>query len=215
MFYAASRRLTALLEVNAQSGDIVYLSQWIAKKPAAINHVFSYEDFALRPNLTTGQELLYSYLDTLFTRPIHATFAEAYKLTAAATTALTTNISPNPALGIYEDGTVGIRYSSIAHAHKAWNTAFPAVFAREHLQLMHVAKIQILSREDEHFKVLILGTALEAPQGMIMWADGAELLPLPRTESNYMTLQSNGRSWVLPVYQSPPTSDDIAAYLCE
>lgn len=213
MFYASSRRITALLEVNAQPGDIVYLGQWVGATDLPINQVLSPENFTESPRPSPTDEIFHTYLDTLFTRPIAATFANSYKMTAAAATILSTNFVADTAHGVHSDGTVGLRYSSIAHTHKGWNTAFHAHFARERLQLIHATRIKILARSGEDFRIQLLDTAIETIDGAVIWLANQTSIPIPQKDPRGTTFLSNGRSWILPCYDNPLDETELAIFL--
>lgn len=78
MFYAASRRIGALIEARVQTGDVVYLSQWIAKDHLPTNKIFDNEQDHLlneSSNISTirgrNDDLVVAYFDTQFTKRIH------------------------------------------------------------------------------------------------------------------------------------------------
>lgn len=213
MFYGASTPLTALLEVDAQVGDIVFLSQWFPKWHALINHVFDQGEFATRQNSTPKEILFHSYLDTLFTRPISALFSNQYKLTAAVATVFTTNIELDSEDAGRSDGTVGIRYPSIAHSYRGWNTAFHAAFAAEQLELVHTTQLRVLSRAHENLQISVIDNALEHMDGSLIWTGNPASIPLPNKDPQGINFISNGRSWVLPVYEEMPGDAEVAAFL--
>jgi hypothetical protein len=213
MFYGASTPLTALLEVDAQVGDIVFLSQWIPKWNPLINHVFDQGEFATRRNSTQKEILFHSYLDTIFTRPISALFSNQYKLTAAVATVLTTNIELNSEDSGRSDGTVGIRYPSIAHSYRGWNTAFHAAFSVEQLELVHTTQLRVLSRAYENLQISVIDNALEHMDGSLVWTGDPASIPLPNKEPQGIKFISNGRSWVLPVYEQMPGDEELSVFL--
>ena len=121
MFYTASKRINALLECDVQQGDIVYLSQWCCKEPPPVNVVLSPLSHHDSNHGSTLDEVFYTFLDTIFTRPIHASFSNQYKLTAAAANVLTTGYLAHDAYDVRTDGTVGLLYSSVANAYSGYN----------------------------------------------------------------------------------------------
>lgn len=215
MFYSAAQRLTALLEIDVKPGDIVYLSQWLPKSPVPVNYVFDPQEFASRPEASAKEVLFHSYLDTIFTRPIGESFTDSYKITAAAATVLSTRFMENTKIGVAPDGTVGLRYPSIAHSYRTHNTAFHAGFARDRLQLFHATELKIVNRRDENLDVSIIDTALESLEGRVIWTGNPASIPVPRKIMNKQEVISNGRSWVLPVFEHLPTYDEIQSFLRE
>lgn len=133
MFYSASKRLTALLECDVQPGDVVYLSQWANNKPTPRNRILLMDDEQEGVSLNANEQLLHSYIDTIFTRQIHETFSDAYKLTAALTEVLTTGFTPNGEHDIRDDRTVGLIYPSVVDITGSYNTVFHAPFSSERL----------------------------------------------------------------------------------
>jgi len=215
MFYAASNRQTALIEIDAQDEDIVFLSQWMPKAPLPINQVFTSSFPVERPEASAREILFHSYLDTIFTRQIHDSFSDAYKLTAAAAEVLTTRFVESTIWDVRVDGTVGLRYPSVAHTFQAFNTAFHADFAKERLELVHVTKLKVVKRSPGHTQILLLDTALEAVDGFLVWQRSPIHIPLPIEDRKRIPFISNGRAWTLPVFQHPPSESDIDRFLSE
>jgi|CXWL01.1.fsa_nt_gi hypothetical protein len=157
MFYAASKRLTALLECNAQEEDIIYLGQWVNNNYAPINRIFSQSDAELQ-SFSEIDIIFHSYLETLFTRQIHKTFNNEYKLTAAATEVLTTNYPENIPFQtpdgkttlIQTEGTAGLYYPSITNKSDSYNTVFHANFANANFKLIHVTQLKVTKKQTKN-----------------------------------------------------------------
>jgi hypothetical protein len=133
MFYGASKRIIALLESRLTPGDVVYLGHWISSKKTATNSLLGEHPL----KLNDLENMFYAYIDTIFTRPVHPTFSDHYKLTAAATRALSEGI------GSGMNSAIGFMYPSVQNKYEGYNTAFPADVAASHLSLLHVTKMKI------------------------------------------------------------------------
>lgn len=215
MFYAASNRQAALIEIGAQDEDLVFLSQWISKSPLPINRIFTPQLPEETKDLSPRDMLFNNYLDTLFTRQIHESFSDQYKLTAAATEVLTTKFVEDSFSDVRMDGTVGLRYPSVADRFKSENTVFHADFARERLELIHVTKLKIVTNSTTNPKIVILDTVLETVDGSLIWQGSPNHIPLPLKDRGRVTIIPNGRSWTVPVFQHPPSETDISKFLSE
>lgn len=215
MFYAASKRINALLECDVQPGDIAYLGQWICKEPPPVNMALSPLVHHDSSHSSTLDELFYTYLDTIFTRPIHETFSNQYKLTAAAAHVLTTRFIPHEANDVRADGTVGLRYSSVANISSGYNTAFHTHFATERLELLHVIRLRILSRSGKQIRLEILDNAVEHLDGDVLWLGQQHAIPKLRFSSKQLEFISNGRVWTIPVRTEPANEHEIEVLLHE
>ncbi|AEJ01778.1 hypothetical protein Nit79A3_1983 [Nitrosomonas sp. Is79A3] len=215
MFYSASKRITALLECDVQVGDTVYLSQWVNKKPVPVNRIlFPDKNYESNVKLTLREMALYSYVDTIFTRPVHEAFSNVYKITAAVTEALTTGFTPlqDSGLDIREDGTVGLIYPSITDIEDSYNVVFHADFAEERLQLTHVMELVVKKREGKKITIEVNDNAIEFPDGNITWLNNRFSIPKLRNSLDHLEFKGNGRAWVIPVkdtFHSPEEIDDL------
>lgn len=215
MFYSASKRINALLECDVRPGDTVYLGQWICKEPPPVNTVLSPIDDALTSEISKSDEVFYTYIDTIFTRPIHESFSNHYKITAAATEVLTTSFIPDEPNDIRHDGTVGLLYSSVANSAAGHNTAFHAVFASERLELIHLMKLKILEKSGRKVNIELLDNAIEFDGGQALWLGNSRAIPKLRPTPNEFEFISNGRNWVVPVCSTQPNDDELETFLQE
>lgn len=222
MFYGASKRITALLECDAQEGDILYLGQWINRTYVPINRIFSQSDTELQ-NFSEIDILFHSFLETLFTRQIHRTFNNEYKLTAAATEVLTTNYPENMPVQesngettvIQSEGTVGLSYPSVTNKSDSFNTVFHASFANKNFKLIHVTQLRVNRKTNREYSVEIIDTANETVDGNILWLNSNHSIPKQVTSGEGIEVYSNGRDWVIPVRDTPLTTEDINHFLNE
>ena len=218
MFYSASKRITALLECDVQVGDKVYLSQWINLKPVPVNRIlFPDKNFETNVVLTDKENALYDYVDNIFTRPVHETFSNAYKFTAAITEVLTTKFDSiqNPNIDISEDGTIGLIYPSITNIEDSYNVVFHASLAEERLRLMHVMELVVRGRKGKKISIEVIDNAIEFPNGSIAWLNNKFAIPKLRDSIDYIEVMSNGREWITPTRDTEHTLEDIEILLNE
>ena len=127
MFYCSKLPGAVLLELDVHLGDVIYISQWSVERPFIFNAGFTDPDRlkSTRPN----QDTIATFFETKFCQPIHETYSNQYKITAAITQVLTSgNIN-----GLEEqshhfraaapDGIGGIAYSSVADVGRPLNLA--------------------------------------------------------------------------------------------
>ena len=220
VFYSASKRITALLECDVVTGDVVYLSQWMCTDQAPVTCVLAPptdRDIGLRRTpQSVNEAILCAYLDTIFTRPIHSSFSSQYKLTAAATQVLTTGFDRSAGSSVGEDRTVGIIYPSVASVYDGHNIAFHASFANARLKLLHVMQLRIVSRHGHLVEADVLDNAIEFPNSTISWLGTPHAIPLlvVQPERGVMFVK-NERTWVIPVRSDTSTREDIDALLQE
>ena len=198
MFYSAAKRITALLECDVEVGDTVYLGQWNNREPAPLNRVLAMDDAPeSATEFTANEHILHTYFDTIFTRPVHETFSNVYKLTAAATEVLTTGYNPNSEHDIRDDRAVGLIYPSVVDIAGSYNTVFHAEFANERIQLSHAMELKVKEREGKHIVVEVMDNAIEFIDGEIEWLGNPLAIPQLVADRNKLTFISNGRSWVI------------------
>jgi hypothetical protein len=215
MFYAASRRLTALLECGASSGDLVYLSQWAAENRVPVNAVIH----PLREyNLPrTPLELhIQSYIETIFTRRVDKRFSDDYKLTAALSQHLTTGFQPDQLSDIREDRTVGLRYPSVVDIENSYNTVFHDQFSKDRLRPLHVMEMKILGVDGKKVSYEVLDNAIEFSNGKICWMDDPNKVPALQERVPGVRYRSYGGGvWNILTIDNEPTAQYLAALLSE
>jgi len=216
MFYCAANRITALLECNVKEGDVVYLSQWAGREPAPVNTIMSSDtNNNFNMQMTAREINFYTYIDTIFTRPVHKTFSNVYKITSAATEVLTTGYKSMKERYIGEDGTVGILYPSVANIENSYNCAFHASFADSRMELLHVMELVVKSRDGKKVAVEVTDNAIEFLDGNIEWLNDSSSVPKRRKNNDSLEFISNGRSWLIPISDTNPTSEEIDALMNE
>ncbi|MEJ8664507.1 MULTISPECIES: RES domain-containing protein [Pseudomonas] len=219
MFYAASQRAGALLETRVSEGDIVYLSQWIAKDKIPVNRIFDSEQnqavdgYPAAAFSGPNDDLLLTYLDTQFTRRIHASFADDYKFTAAIAQFLTCNFPKNDEHAVSDDGHVALMYPSVLGLDAWHNTAMHADFASERLELLHVMELGVLYADDDFVRVNILDTATSFEAGVICWSSDPSRVPTLLEKNRGVPFAYDGRKWSVQLFEGPVTASYVEALL--
>ncbi len=215
MFYSSSKRITTLLECNVKVGDIVYLSQWINKEPTPLNILLSHNIETNLQQISSEQEIITSYLDTIFTRPIHKSFSNAYKITAAITELITNNFKPNKDQDIRDDENVALVYPSILDIQGSYNTVFSPNLAKERLLPLHIMKLKVIEKNGRSIKVKIIDNAREVIEGKIIWLNDENKIPTLITNRNKLQFQWTGKVWSIPIQNSSVTQNEIEELLNE
>lgn len=219
MFYAASQRAGALLETRVSEGDIVYLSQWIAKDKIPVNRIFDSEEnqavdgYPAAALIGPNDDLLLTYLDTQFTRRIHASFTDDYKFTAAIAQFLTCNFRKNDEHAVRDDGHVALMYPSVLGLDAWHNTAMHADFASERLELLHVMELEVLYADDNHVRINILDTATDFEAGVIYWSSDPSRVPTLLEKNRGVPFVYSGRKRSVQLFEGPVTASYVEALL--
>lgn len=219
MFYAASQRAGALLETRVTEGDTVYLSQWIAKDRIPVNRIFDSEENQAVNGMPAASfsgpndDLLLAYLDTQFTRRVHASFADDYKFTAAIAQFLTCNFNKDDKHAIRDDGHVALKYPSVLGLDTWHNTAMHPEFANERLKLLHVMELKVLTVGESSIQVDILDTATAFEAGGICWSSDPSLVPILLEKNRAVPFVFDGRKWNLQLFEGPVTAAYMEALL--
>jgi len=220
MFYAASRRIVALWETRVKKGQVVYLSQWIARDRIPVNRIFdSEENQEVNGQVSTlrgpNDDVLLAYFDTQFTRKIHADFADDYKFTAAAAQFLTTKFRAETERKIHIDGHVALKYPSVFDLEVGHNTAMHAEFAKERLELLHAMELRVLESEGNSIRVEVLDTATNFEDGQIHWTSDPSRIPALLVEERSVPFRHDGTKWNLQLWDGPVTSEYLEALLTD
>lgn len=217
MFYAASRRIGALLETRVIAGDTVYLSQWIGRNRIPVNRIFDSEENQKINGQATlrgpHEDLLLTYFDTQFTRRIHESFADDYKVTAAIAQQLTTNFTANDEHDIHVDGHVALKYPSVFGLDAWHNTAMHADFANERLDLLHVMELRVIACSEDSIQVEVLDTATNFEDGMIHWSSDPSRVPTILKDDRAVPFVHDGKKWNLQLFNGPVTLEYLDALL--
>ena len=214
VFYASSRRMTALLECRVKVGDMAYLGQWMCKGPFPVNRYLEAKD-NWEGHLTPQGEALLSHFDTLFTRRVDATFSNDYKFTAAISEFLTSGLPSGEELDIRADKNVALRYPSVVSYDGSYNTAMSDGMARERLDLLHVMELRILDVKDNAVRVSVLDNGFGRKNGSIEWTGVASSIPMPRDPRGVIFIHQGGGEWNITVRDGDVTAEEVDAILRE
>lgn len=212
MFYAASRRIAALLECRVKPGDRVYLSQWMSRRLIPANAVFDANADA--PTSGTDFDLVLNFLDTLMTRPIAGPFSDQYKLTSAIAQQLTTKFPADKDLDTGEDGRVALFYPSVLDGETGFNIAMHSSFAQERLDLLHVMELDVVEDQDG-LSFIALDNAVPSSNQTLCWANTPHRLPKLREfrDAPFLVLEDGIRR--VPTYETPVDDGVLPALLSE
>ena len=179
--YCSSCTHSAMREISASEGDVIYLSHWkqnceflVAKltPTQSLNHLDVYAD------------MVSSFLETKFSQPIHDVFSSQYKITAAVFEMMTGPIAYEfgPELHVAKDvrdqGVHALMYCSIANRQKSHCIAFRPEFAKRHLDLQYVEERVVTKVNFDSIEYDISGGTyvLNDPNdGDIFWAEGRQI----------------------------------------
>lgn len=215
MFYASSKRITALLEVRPSIGDIIYLSEWMGDAEIPVNVTLDGADdkfIALSPELDC---IIQAHLETIFTRRVHSTFSNDYKLTAAITELFTAKFPPDDIRFIRSDGLVGIRYPSVFDYTNSYNTALPSALAKDRMKLNHVIEAKVTGIEGDGVSLEVLDNAFDFDGKTIIWSGCADHIPAPRGPKGEVPFRFSGTVWRREVLKNPGDSRLIPTLLLE
>ncbi len=215
MFYAASKRITALLESRVQAGDIVYLSHWVGAEAMRVNRILH------SPLLddTPLNHMFYAFIETIFSKRIHADFSTDYKLTAAATKVFTTEVRSSEDSTTEQTGKVGLAYPSVANKFDGYNTVFHADVAQRLLRCLHVTELRIAGIDEATGEVSVefLDNAnVVTEDGCIVWMGDPHAIPAALgSNRDFLLMRSNGTTWSLPMNSGQTTAYDVERFLHE
>ena len=221
MFYAASRRIGALIEARAAIDETIYLSQWIGEIAIPVNKVFTYEATdetpMLPPYIPPGpnDDLVLTHIDTLFTRRIDSAFSDDYKFTAAIAQQLTSKFVRDSDFEIHRDGHVALRYPSVLGIEDWYNTAMHGSFASDRLVPIHIMELKILSLDGLNISVQILDTATKFEDGEIHWTADPTLVPALIGSAPGPGFVFTGNDWQLQLHDATVTPDVLRALFAE
>lgn len=168
MFYCSVDSAAVLAELDAQPGDKVYLSKWIITKE------FFY--FRIPPDTTDAfkEDAAFSkietFFETRFAQPIHETYSEQYKLTAAITEKFSTGDLLGDAAMVNGRVLGAVAYRSVAHTPRSDNVAIRPAVVDQCLQLTNVQEIEVVSRDGDSRTIRETDFSSDFAEGRINWA---------------------------------------------
>ena len=215
MFYAASKRRTALLECRVKKGDIVYLSEWLSIDDIPYNKLLSMTENDEKKFFRSGYiESVHSYIETIFTRRVDSEFSNDYKISAALTERMTSYFTEDEEFNIKSDGRIAIQYPSIFDRKNSYNTCMCPELAASKIEMFHVIEAVVEDARGMHVEIRVLDTAFSFPKGTIAWTGSPNHLPLPKDEGG-ITMPSHGNDWLLAVRDGPTGDADLRNFLLE
>jgi len=205
VFYASNRILTAALETNVVDGDTVYMSQWFLTKPMRCNVAVMSELYdehkEIDEILTSASIELIEYFETLFTRPVHDTFSEQYKTTAAISEMLTGEFSRaliSPEVDdafLSSDGHMGLAYKSVVDRAEGENLALHPTLVTEFCSIGNVIEARIISRSDSDIVLEVLDFSDTVTDGVLSWSNDPRSIPF-LDFSNGGSINYEGMKWI-------------------
>ena len=214
VFYASSKRTTALLECRVKPGDTAYLSQWICREPFPINRYLEEKDH-WGEVLSAQSEILLSHFDTLFTRRVDTSFSDDYKFTAAMSEFLTSGLPAGSEFDIRADKNVALRYPSVVKYDEGYNTSMAGEMAEERLDLLHVMELRVLDVTDDSVQVSVLDNGFGRKNRTIEWTGNANRIPTLRDTRGVLFISQGGGEWNVRSRDDDVTPADIDALLRE
>lgn len=213
IFYAATNRKSAILETDVNVDDIIYISQWRVSEDFACNSLLLIEnnDFTYPEH----QYQLNTFIETVFTHPVHSTFSNKYKITAAIADKLMNNYSKSDDIyKISKKGSVGLIYPSVKNIGKSYNIALKPHIANNKLHLMHIIEAKVLEVRGKNVKLEILDNSYSFSNSLINWSSNPNSLPL--LNNGHGTLyKCDGKAWNLATLDEPYTDEYIEKLLYE
>lgn len=212
-FYAASTRMTAIKESRCEVGEVIYMGQWINKATYPVSAALSTNENAFNFESKNHEDILYTYFDALFTRRIHATFSNDYKLTAALSEILMTNV-PRNIENVGEDGRVALKFpSTVNHGIDVHNTVMHPAFLARNFDLMHALECRVVSASTGGLTIEVMDTASHFDDGKILWTGSKDMLPrLLDSERGRLFINDKGVARLVPI-DFTPDSDFILKFL--
>jgi hypothetical protein len=221
MFYASSRRIGALVESRVEVDEVVYLSQWIGRSKIPVNKIFDSEENQHVRGLDisnfrgANDDLILTYLDTIFTKRIHSTFSDDYKFTSAIAQQLTSGYKSNVEHDIHSDGCVAIKYPSVFAIENCHNTAMHAGFAKERLELIHVMELKILSIDGNNITIDVLDNAVLFENGELGWSSDRNKVPALLAPQRAVQFRFDGVRWNLELFGGEITENHLSRLMAE
>ena len=213
MFYAATKRIGAILESRVEPGDTVYLGQWRIDKRFTVNSLL-HPKLSADMGLPQNSETALAFIDTVFTRPVHDTYSSQYMITAALTERLTSDFPNDGQFETADDGFVGLYYPSVVDIENTLNVAMHPNIVERCLTLAHVMEATVVSCSNRNVTLNVTDNSNAMEDDNIEWLGNPDMIPLPQMPQGTMYV-STGKVWRLGVRDTPHTTDDMTYLLNE
>lgn len=219
-FYASSKRITALIECNAKQGDTVFICQWRVKKRFALNYVLLNDpkpESGIKFYPTPAESTFLTYIDTVFTKPIHKTFSNQYKITAAITEQLTKGYKreENDNIHIHPEGYIGLYYPSVMDIERGYNISIYPEIVDSCLELAHVMEAKITDKHDERIEIEVIDNSNDINDNIIKWLGDSKKIPLGKINKDQTMYSIINGKWSLVVRASNSSPDELQRLLEE
>lgn len=167
IFYASNRLFTAALETDIQEGDNIYLTRWKLDRPMHCSvGIFSryYEEVAeINNTIPETSKDLAEFFEFIFTRRVHNTFSNEYKITSAIAEMLTADHDAPEATSEFRSSTghIALTYKSVVDrllmgSEEGENFSFHPTLVDEFLSLAETIEAKVTSREGNDICLEIL-----------------------------------------------------------
>ncbi|WP_043617952.1 RES domain-containing protein [Chromobacterium violaceum] len=192
MFYASVDPNAIFAELDVQVGSKIYLSTWEVVDDFLYFRIppRASEEFQSSP----AYAKIETFFETRFAQPIHETFSEQYKLTAAIAEQLSgqsvMSIMPMQQL----PKLAAVAYPSVAHKSRADNIAIRPEVAASCLKLKNVTELFIIDRDETSWTVEGRDFSTTFENEVIAWSERPPQWAGPIGEAVNIEIGSNG--WV-------------------
>jgi hypothetical protein len=168
MFYAATCPERSLRECRAETGDILFLSEWEVQEDL----IMTVANPAISHQVSQEHSILFNFFADKFIQRVHDTFSFEYKLTSAITEVL---------IDINQKGSdiSGICYPSVVSKKRGDNFALVPK-AQNSLKLVKVEKIEILETTSTDYAWKSTEHTKNFTRNRINWGRFEQSVILPR-----------------------------------
>lgn len=189
MFYCSPDPSAIYYELGVSKGDRVYHSKWTVINPDFfINQLIS--SFPEK-DTSQVQEIVQTYLETVFSQPVHETYSYQYKITAAISEVLTTREiagdDQNRKMG-------GLAFPSVAHPKQSLNIVLFPDIAESCLSLDYVEEVQVTESKGKEISVKYTDISSNLDNGTISWSGKPKEWRLNKGEMLTITAEKDG--WI-------------------
>jgi hypothetical protein len=186
MFYCSVDPAVVCSESRVRHGDRIYLSKWSVVEEFFCARISPNEEGHKN---SLEHELIFGYFETKFLQPVHETYSNQYKITAAICEKLTTgNIIGDPRTN------GGLTYPSVAHPSRSENLAIQPHVVDRCLRLDWVEELLIEEVTDISISYNRTDFSANFENGLIVWTGKPLHWTLAPGELITMTAEHDG--WV-------------------
>lgn len=191
MFYGGCYIGAVLSEIDTKDGNNIYLSKWVTEKPFLCFRIPPDSPEEMKQDAVFSR--IETFFETIFSRPVHETFSEQYKITSAIAQKLTTGVIKNGNED-YEHQFGAVIYPSVVHPSRADNIAIKPSIEKSCLRLQDVSEINIVENNENSFKIKTIDFSSEFIHDEIIWTGRTPNWTVKNGEVLIFTNEVNG--WV-------------------